>query len=417
MIRGVGVLLLLCSLVLAQERPAAKPESVTVPATIDHNRVMIDAVIPLPDGSSQRVRVWVDNGNADLELSRHLATLLNLAVSCSEHECSTPPPSQMVIGGMPIPLTEVKEAKIPLKPVSGASVMAPGVNAEINLPARILRHYDVLVDFPGHKFTIGPPGTIHFLGSSSKVQVNAENGLVQMPSEIENKKYNLALDVGASIGLLSADVFDKLAATHPDWPHMTGAVGPANMWGFDGEPTWKLMRVDRVKYGPLFLTDVAFVDFPKEWMDFFSKRAGIATAGLVGANALQNYRVGLDYAHSAVYFDIGRLFTFPEFDVIGLVLRPDDDGNFSILGVADFEGKPSVPLGPGGVQAGDQLVAVNDIPVRGSTMGQVWAMLGGSPGQERKLTIQRGSKQLTVIGTVQQFLAVKEDAEKKKRKH
>ena len=37
------------------------------------------------------------------------------------------------------------------------------------------------------------------------------------------------------------------------------------------------------------------------------------------------------------------MFNFPDFDVVGLILRPEDDGRFTILGVADLEGKPSVP--------------------------------------------------------------------------
>ncbi len=417
MIRAACLLLIFSALAVSQEKSSAHAQPVTVPATIDHNRVVIDAELALPDGSMHRVHAWVDNGNAELNLSRHLATLLNLAVSCGERECSSPPPREIMIGGMAIPLSGIKEAKIALKPVTAASVMAPGMNAEINIPAPVLRHYDVLVDFPGDKFTIGPPGSIHFLGSSAKVQVNAENGLIQVPTEIEKKKYNLALDVGASISLLSDDVFEKLASAHPDWPHMTGAVASANMWGFDSEPNWKVMRLDRVQYGPLFLTDVPFVEFPKEWMDFFTKRAGIATAGLLGADALQNYRVGLDYEHSMVHFDIGRLFTFPEFDVIGVVLRPEDDGRYTILGVADLDGKPSVPTGPQGIQAGDDLVAVNDIPVRSQSMGQVWAMLGGTPNQERKLTIERGGKQFAVSAKVQHFLAVQEDEDSKKKKH
>ncbi len=358
----------------------------------------------------------MDNGNPDLYLSRRLATLLGLAVSCDDHECSSPPPPEIGIDGMRIPLTAIKQAKIPLKPVNAASVLAPGMNAEINLPSSILRHYDVLFDFPGHKFSIGSPGTIRFRGPSGKVQINAENGLIQVPSQIENKKYNLALDVGACISFLSQDLFDKLAAAHPDWPHMTGAVGSANMWGLDEEPKWKVMRVDRVQYGPLFLTNVPVVAFPTDRMDFFEKRAGIATAGLLGSNALLNYRVGLDYAHSTVYFEFGRMFSFPEFDVIGLVLRPEDDGRFTILGVADFEGGASLPAGPEGVQPGDHLVAVNDIPVRGSTMGQVWAMLGGTPGQQRQLTLDREGRQFKVVAKVQHFLGELPDEKEKKKK-
>ena len=408
-------LLLLCGFSDGQDKPAlpSEPTSVTVPAAIDHNRVVINAEVSLPNGTTERVHAWVDNGNPDLYLSRRMATLLGLAVSCNDRECSSPPPKEMIVGGMTIPLAGVKQAKIPLKPVTAASVLAAGMNAEINLPSIILRQYDVLVDFPGHKFSIGSPGTIHFRGPSGKVQINAENGLIQVPSQIEKKKYNLALDLGASISFLSDEVFDKLGAAHPDWPNMTGAVGSANMWGLDEEPRWKLIRVDRVQYGPLFLANVAVVDFPKDRMEFFEKRAGIATAGLLGSNALLNYRVGLDYVHSTVYFEFGRMFNFPDFDVVGLILRPEDNGRYTILGVADLEGKPSVPEV---VQPGDQLIAVDGIPVSGSTMGQVWAMLGGTPGQERRLTIERGGKHGTVTARVQHFLAELPDENEKKKK-
>ena len=382
---------------------------------IDHNRVVIHVDVPLPDGSTVRVHAWVDTGDPELNMSRHLATLLALPVTCDEDECSSPPPKEIMVGGMAIPLGAAKEAKIPLRAVSAASVLAAGMTAEINLPSRILRHYDVLVDFPGHKFSIGALGTIHFQGPSAKVQINAENGLIQVPSQIEGKKYNLALDLGSNFSFLSDDVFEKLAAAHADWPHMTGAVGSANMWGLDDEPNWKLMRVDRLQYGPLFLANVAVAKFPKDRMDFFSKRAGIATAGLLGANALLNDRVGIDYAHSAVYFDLGRTFTFPDFDVIGLILRPEDDGRYTVLGVADFEGKPSVLQGADGAQPGDQLIAVNDIPVRGSTMGQVWSALGGTPGQVRRLTIERAGKRFTVNARVQHFLAETQDDPKSKK--
>ena len=407
-------LLLLCRFGWAQEKHAAPPDQkvVTVPAAIDHNHVIINTDVPLPNGSSQRVRAWLDNGDPDLSLSRRLATLLGLAVTCDEHECTSPPPREIVVGGLTISLAEVKQAKIPLRPVSAASVMAGGIDAEINLPARVLRRYDVLIDFPGHKFSIGAPGTIHFQGASGKVQLNAENGLIQIPSQLENKKYNFALDLGSCFSFLSDDLFEKLAAAHTDWPHMTGAVGPANMWGLDDEPNWKLMRIERLQYGPLFLANLAVAEFPKDRMDYFSKRAGIATAGLIGANQMLNYRVGLDYAHSMVYFDIGRTFTFPDFDVIGLILRPEDDGRYTILGVADFDGKPSLP---DTVQPGDQLIAVNDIPVRGSTMGQVWSMLGGTPGQERRLTIERAGNRFAVSATIRHFLAELPDEPKGKK--
>lgn len=402
-------LLLLSGSSQGQQHAATTP--VTVPAAIDHNRVIINAEVKLPNGSLQTLRAWVDNGNPDLYLSRRVATLLNLPVTCGDKGCSSPPPKEIYVGGMAISLGEVKEAKIPLRPVTAAAVMAPGLSAEMNVPASLLRNYDVLIDFPEHRFSIGAPGTIHFRGSIGKVHIT-DNGLIQVPSQIDNRKYNVGLDVGSCISFLSEDLVDKITTVHPDWPRVTGAIGSANMWGADAETKWKVVRVDRVQFGPLFLTDVALVALPKETLDFFEKRAGMPTVGLLGSNMLLNYRVGLDYAHSTVYFDIGRMARFPDFDVVGLVLRPEVDGQYTILGVADLNGKPSVD----GVKAGDHLVAVNGITVSGSTMGQVWGLLGGTPGQGRKLTIERGGKEFIVTAEVQHFLPEVPDQDSKKKR-
>jgi PDZ domain len=397
------------------------PKSITLPITLDHNRVVIDIYLPLPDGTTKRIRGWVDNGNPDLEMSRRAATLMGLNVTCDDKACTAPPPASITLhdtksGDMQISLANIKEVKIPLKPVSAATVMDPGMSAEINIPASVLRHYDVLIDFPDREFTIAQPGTLKFKGSSSKVLVNIENGLIQVPSQIENKKYNLALDVGSSISFLSQDLSDKLQAAHPDWPHMTGAIGPANMWGRPEEPASKLLRVDRLQFGPLYLTSVSTAGFPKDVMDWFEKRAGVVTIGLLGSNALLNYRIGLDYARSTVYFDIGSTFRAPDFDVIGLTLRPEDDGRFTILGIADFDGKPSLPETPDGIQVGDHLVAVDGIPVPDSTMGQVWSLLEGTPGQERKLTLERNGNKFDVVAHVQHFLGEPPDENNSKKK-
>jgi hypothetical protein len=250
----------------------------------------------------------------------------------------------------------------------------------------------------------------------SNVIVNGGSGVIQVPSQIENKKYNLGLNLGTSISVLSAELFDKFTSAHPDWPHTTGAVGLANLWGENDEVTRKLMRVERVQFGPLYLTNVVVANYPGNFMVSSWKDAGNAAAGSLGSEALLNYRIGLDYAHSAVYFDIGRLFNSPDFNVIGLILRPEVDGRFTILAVADFDGKPSVPQVQDGVQAGDHLVAVDGIPVQESTMGQVWEMLGGLPGKERRLAMERGGRQFTVVAKVEHFLGETDKDDKPKGK-
>src|SRR5258708_3691323 len=244
-------LTLTCSIVLAQDAANSssqpQPKIVTVPLALDHNRIVINADVALPNSSTQRVRAWVDNGNPDLYISRRVAMLLGLAITCGDKQCAAPPPDAITIGGMKISLAAVHEAKIPLKSVAAAAVIASGLNAEINIPSTVLRNYDVLIDFPGHEFSIGQPGSLKFKGIKARVIVNPDTVLVQVPSQIENKKYNLGLDIGSSISFLSGELFDKLASAHPEWPHMTGAIGPTNIWGLEDEPNWKLMRVDRVQ--------------------------------------------------------------------------------------------------------------------------------------------------------------------------
>ena len=52
----------------------APPNPVTVPITLDHNRIVIDVYLPLPDGTRKRVRAWVETGNGhDDEPTHRLA--------------------------------------------------------------------------------------------------------------------------------------------------------------------------------------------------------------------------------------------------------------------------------------------------------------------------------------------------------
>jgi len=414
------VLIVLAALMsIASAQTAAKnevaPKFVTVPITLDQNRVIIDVYLPLPDGTTKRVRGWVDTGDSELWMSQRVAGWMGLGVSCDGQMCSgtaTATPKvvslEITIGGMKIFLSAMGAVKVPaLRPT-----IAAGMSAEIKIPSSVLRNYDVLINFPDREFSIGQPGSLKFKGVKTKMLVNANTGFIRIPSKIEKKSYNLGLDVGSSISFLSDELFEKLAAAHPDWPHMTGAVGPANVGELgDDEPKWKLMRVDRLQYGPLYFTDVAVAEFDKSFSTFFEKQAGGALAGLIGANALMNYRIGLDYAHSTAYFDLGSTFKFPEFDVVGLIVRPEEDTRFTILGVADFDGKPSVPE----VLAGDHLIAVDGIPVPDSTMGQVWSLLEGTPGQERKLTVERNGKEFTVTANVRHFLGEAEEKESQKK--
>ncbi len=406
----LSVILIPGTIAIAQDTPKLAPQSVTVPMSLDQGRIVINADLILSNGATESVRAWVDNGTPDLYMNRRIANLLGLTVTCDGQLCTGTPPPQNVslsIGGMKIPLSPIKEPKV----LASVPALVPGMSAEINIPASILRNHDVLFNFPDREFAIALPGRLKFEGVKNKMRVNGSNGLIQIPSRIENKNADLALDLGSSANFLSEELFDKVANAHPNSPHMIGAVGPFNTGELESEPKWRLMRVDRMQFGPLFLTDVAVAERPEDQakdsrnrLTLFEQNSGDTIAGLLCAEALINYRVGLDYAHSTIYFGIGRTVRFPDFDVVGLILRPEGDTGFTIAGIADFEGAPSVSTGEAGVQVGDHLIAVSDNPVAELTLGQVWSLLEGSPGEQRKLTMAHAGKKFTVAATVQHFL-------------
>ena len=394
------------SLILAVAAAAqTAPQSATVPVTLDHNRIIIDVYLPLPDGAQKRVRGWVDPGNADVWISERVSRLMALQPTADSKEIevlgakvrSVEAPKEIVVGGMKIPFVGVKEAKS-----MAADSIAPGSSAEINLPSTVLRNYDLIMDYVDRELTLAAPGQAKFTGKSAKAFVNPPNGMIQVPAKIEGKPYQLTLDLGASFSMLMGDVLEKLATDNPKWPRNTGAVGTELFWGMQEEASQHALRVPAIEYGPVKLAEVGFDTLPQAFMSFYRQRAGAETSGLIGGNALLNYRVGIDYAHATVYFDQRGSYVAPGIDVVGLTLRPELDGRYTVIGVPEYEGKPAVPE----AKAGDVLLMIDKVPAKDSTMGQIWSLLGGDPGETRVLTLERDGKQFTVNATVRRFLPV-----------
>jgi hypothetical protein len=397
MTRALGVVLALTAALLAQ----TAPKSVTVPVTLDHNRTIVDVRLPLPDGKTTRVRAWVDTGNPELWITADLAKKLGLVLAGDPRptlygkERASTVPAEMQVGGMSISLAGVKEAHAILDRES----IAPGCSAEINLPSTILRSYDVIFDYPERQFTIGTPGSVAFKGSPVKSMIT-EASLIQVPAKIAGQNYSAVLDTGASISLISSDLVARWHKAQPTWPWMKGAVAAANMWGLDEEPQWELLRLPALALGPSPLANVAVVGFPEEELKQFQLRAGTSSIGLLGANALRGLRVGIDYAHGTVYLEAAGGAPGADMNVVGLTLRPEPDERYTVLGVIEIDGKSAVP----GVKPGDVLLGVDGAPVTGATMGQVWSLLGGAPGQVRKLVVERAGQRMTVEAAVREFL-------------
>jgi hypothetical protein len=353
--------------------------SATVPFHLDHNRIIVDVTVPLPNGTSRHIRAWVDNGDPSLNITEDLAG-------------AVAKPWSIYLGNMVIDLSKI--------PIGEVLPDMRGLGVEMNIPSSVLQNYDVIVDYPKRELTLAARGTGMFRGKKVTAIINKGNGLIQIAGSIDGHPHNLALDMGTPVSFITGDLLSGWQRTHPSWMHMVGAISIANLWGLDGEPACELLRIPKINYGGLILPGLIAVSFEKDRFDYFEKRAGIPTIGLIGADALLNYRVGIDYDHSSVYFQKISDHAPTNLDVVGLILRPEAKGRFAVLGVANLGGSSSVP----GVKPGDILLDINNNPVTGLTMGKVWSMLSGDPGSARILTISREGRQFIIKSKVYRFL-------------
>jgi len=372
---------------------------ITVPITLDHNRVVIDVYLPLSDGTSKRVRALVNTGSSDLMMSQRIAALFG-PVTCDGQSCTATPPHEMLIGGMKFLLAGISSARTPAGFPN--DFMIPGMSPEITVPATILRNYDVLIDYANRQFTIGEPGSVTFRGTAVRAQTGSL-GLIQATSTIEGETHTWELDTGASISFIAGDLFAKWHVAHPTWPYMKGSVGPANMFGTPDEVDREVMQIPSLRLGSGTLGSVLVASYPPDLLQQLQDRVGKDAIGCVGGEALRNYRLGIDYTHAHVYLDPVGQAALAAVDVVGLTLRPETDGRFTIVAVPDVNGKPAVA----DVKAGDSLAGIDGAPATGATLGQVWSLLGGTPGQTRTLTLERDGKRFTVEAPVRRFLDVK----------
>lgn len=380
-------------------KPGGGPTAVTVPVTLDHNRMIVEVEFLRPDGSPRVVRAWVDTGNQDLILAEPLARDLGLdlsllkAAEAGHSVALTTPAAGMRIGGMALDV-----AGVATRVRQGPHVM-PGVPAEANLPASILRHYRVVLDYPARKLTVAMAGTQRPRGAAVPCRVNATTGLFMIAARINGETVQLGVDNGSAGTWVSESLTAAWQSRHPDWPHAVGALGSANFFGFPFEAAGVLMRLPGIGIGPLLARNVTVLGVDQGMFDWYSRKSAGAVAGFVGANVLREFRVEIDYPAATTYWERGTSPTSPDLDVVGLTLRPEDDGRFIVAGVASRNGSSTVE----GVEPGDTLLRVDALATTNATMGAVVGALRGRPGTTHTLVIERAGKQLTVSASVTRF--------------
>jgi hypothetical protein len=390
-----------------------RTESVTVPMTLDHNRMLVDAEIQRQDGSWRPARLWVDTGNPEFFISEALARDLGIDLSTASKDATggaleVAPPAGVRIGGLLLDFQGVT-SRVLFEPRWLFSTM----HNDANLPATVLQRYHVIFDYPGSGLTIAAPGSLKPRGTRAPASINRSTGIVQLDAVIAGEPFSFALDNGASYSFASDEPILRLAEQHPDWPRCTGAVGCANIWGYwPREGAWPVLRVPELEWGGVRLTDVGIVALPAFFAGgasvgaWYSQKTASPVVGFLGPNALKAFRVEIDYAGSAVYFTPGAGASpgaggaGHDMDLVGLTLRLGADGRYLVIGIAEKDGQPVVA----GVEPGDVLLEVGGMAVTGATMGTAVDALRGTPGDVRTLVLERNGTRIVVEARVERIL-------------
>jgi len=395
-----------CALLCLAAGCESPDRSVTVPFVLDHNRMLIEGEMQRPDGSWRPALLWVDTGGIDFFVSPALAGDLGIDLGAAAQQAdrgafTAPPPAGVRIGGMALDFADVP-AKVLFEP----RWLFDTMHNDANLPATVLKRYHIILDYPQRRLTIAQPGALAPRGERAPATVHPETGIVQIDAGINGEPFSFALDNGASYSFTSGEIVTRLTGQHPGWPRCTGAVGCANIWGWwPEEGTWPIVRVPEIRWGGVRLAGVGIVGLPNFFGGatvgtWYSQKAARPLDGFLGPNALKAFRVEIDYANSAVYFEKGAEFDAGDMDLVGLTVRLEADGTYRVLGVAAHDGRPVVE----GVEPGDALLEVGDLKTAGATMGSVVDALRGSPGEVRALLLERNGERVRVEARVGRLL-------------
>lgn len=397
------LMLLLPVVLLAGPRTVARPDDdagprrpVVRPFTLDHNRMMVEVEFRKPDGSLRTAVAWVDTGSQHLSLGENLARDLGYALAALEKEANSRsiqlegPAPRMSFGGLVLDTSRLKVQ------VHRGKMVRPGVLAEATFPASVLLGRQVIFDYPARQMTVAPPGLLTPKGTAIPCRINPETGLFLITAELDGQNVQLGVDNGSAGTWVSKVLTGQWQARHPEWPRAAGAAGSANFFGFEFETQGVLMCLPRLKIGPLEARRVTVLGLDQGLFDWYSKKSAGPVAGFIGANVLTGFRLEIDFVNQITYWEAGPGEPAGDLERVGITLRAEEEGRFTVAGVLVKDEKPLVE----GLLAGDRLLQVDNLECTGAAMGAVMDALRGQPGQTRSLLIERSGERHTVLARV-----------------
>jgi hypothetical protein len=266
------------------------------------------------------------------------------------------------------------------------------------LPGKALEPYQVVLDYPNESFTIAPAGCVLHRGIKVRSPFISGSGHPQIDVEIAGRKFSLLLDTGSRVTLARWDVLKALSATHPMWPHASGASGSADMPGGNGGEF--MLRVPELRWGALQVRNVLLVSRPDTTYSADNFETPGPISGALGGNVLRNFRVEIDYPNGTTYLEQNASDSGSDMNSVGLVLDIDSAGRLKVISLSST----ASAVTRANIRPGDQILKIAG--KRGSpwTITSASNALAGSIGDAKRIVINRHGKTLRTFAVVVDLL-------------
>jgi hypothetical protein len=392
-----------------ETRKAHDVVAVGVPFTLDSQRILLEVALETLDGGARNALVWFNMGMAAPVLSKDLyrklaidrRRTLRIAIGDRTIEADS---SEIVDGDGGLGVPDFPHLFAP-RPV------------EAMLPASLLQHFVVTLDYGRRTFALAEPDAQKPDGVAVPCLINPKTGVVALEAEIGGASYPLAIDAGSGYSWMRGDVARRWLSERPDWRRAEGAFGQANanMVDYAFEKDGVVLRIPQVTIGALSLDNVGALGtapllggfgeglFGDLFWDNWRKAAPAPVIGWLGGNVLKDYKLTIDYPNRMTYWRKQRAADPHELDQVGLTLVRRDDQYFigGVVRKLDASGAEAPMVE--GVRIGDELVAVDGASVRGAGKDTVLSALQGKPGERRRLLLERGAARIEADVAVTRF--------------
>jgi hypothetical protein len=367
----------------------------TTPFIFDGNRIYAELSFVRPDGSVHKALAFVDMGSPSVAVTESLFKELRLDQGS---------PMVIRVGAMPVRIPAAEVTSDRSEPYSVGS----DLKVEAILAAGIMQKYEVAIDYQKRNLTFANPGTLKPEGVPVPFKINRDTGLIAVNASIDGKGYAVTVDNGSAYTWFRQSTAQGWLTTHPGWERGVGAVGASNMMmsGDGAEIDGILLRIPEISVGSLALRQVGALGaglsrgFPGnlELFEWYSTKNALPVIGWLGGNVLHGFRLTIDYPNHIMYWLRQTQPDGGDLDQVGLTLKTNN-GEYIVAAIAKKNGKPTVQ----NVQPGDKLMRIDGVETKRATWGGIYRAMHGHPGEVRILSLERGTRQITVRARVTSF--------------